>query len=685
MQSGELDPAQRAEQLRREIREHDRSYYQLDDPTIGDDAYDLLLNELRAIEAEHPELLDAESPTQRVGGTRLERFEPVEHSIPMLSLGNARGADELRAWVERMRSHLARESIDVADFTFVVEPKIDGLAVSLIYEDGKFVRGATRGDGVVGEDITQNLRTIRAIPLQIENAPARLEVRGEVYLPIAAFVQLNERVAEQNVELRKAGKKELPLFMNPRNSAAGSLRQLDPALAAERPLSLWAYSVGEVDGVEFRGHRDSLDRLSEWGFPVNPAIEVVVGDDSVVAACDGWLERRDSLPYEIDGAVVKVDDFELQSRLGTVGREPRWAIAWKFPPTTAVTVLRDVHWNVGRTGHIVPFAELEPVLIGGVMVSFTTLHNEEDLTRKDVRPGDRVIVLRAGDVIPQVISPAPHESERTDRAPQPVVPPECPSCGTATVKVEGSVWTICPNKRGCPGQQWQALRHFVKRAAMDIEGLGDERLNQLMDAGLALTPADLYSLDIERLGQIEGWGEKSITSLQASLEESKQRPFAKLLYGLGIERIGEVNARNLAQHFRSMEALMAAEPEQIEQVPGIGPIQAEIVADTAREPEFIELIDGLRSAGVKLEEEGAPPADGVLSGKTFVLTGTLPSLSREQAGELIMAAGGRVTSSVSKNTDYLVAGDKAGSKLEKAERLEVAVLDEAALLKLLNA
>jgi len=684
MQSGALDPAQRAEQLRREIREHDRSYYQLDDPTIGDDAYDLLLNELRAIEAEHPELLDAESPTQRVGGTRLERFEPVEHSIPMLSLGNARGEEELRAWVERMRSHLARESIDISEFTFVVEPKIDGLAVSLIYEDGKFVRGATRGDGVIGEDITQNLRTIRAIPLQIENAPARLEVRGEVYLPIAAFIQLNERVAEQNVELRKAGKKELPLFMNPRNSAAGSLRQLDPALAAERPLSLWAYSVGEVEGVEFTGHRESLDRLAEWGFPVNPAIQVVTGDDAVVAACDGWLERRDSLPYEIDGAVVKVDDFELQRRLGTVGREPRWAIAWKFPPTTAVTVLRAVHWNVGRTGHIVPFAELEPVLIGGVTVSFTTLHNEEDLLRKDVRPGDRVIVLRAGDVIPQVVSPAPHESERADRAPQQVVPPQCPSCGTATVKIEGSVWTVCPNKRGCPGQQWQALRHFVKRAAMDIEGLGDERLNQLMDAGLALNAADLYSLDIDRLGQIEGWGEKSIAALQASLEESKQRPFSKLLYGLGIERIGEVNARNLAQHFRTMEALMEAEPEQIEQVPGIGPIQAEIVAETVREPEFIELIDRLKAAGVKLEEEGAPAADGALSGKTFVLTGTLPNLSREQAGDLIMAAGGRVTSSVSKNTDYLVAGEKAGSKLEKAERLEVAVLDEAALLKLLN-
>lgn len=676
-------PAQRVEELRRTIREHDRRYYQLDDPTIGDDEYDALINELRDLEAEHPDLLDPSSPTQRVGGVRLERFDPVEHSIPMLSLGNARGEEELRAWAERMRSHLARESIDVGEFSFVVEPKIDGLAVSLRYEDGRFVRGATRGDGVVGEDITQNLRTIRAIPLEIEGAPRVLEVRGEVYLPIAAFLQLNERVMAANEERRAAGQKELPLFMNPRNSAAGSLRQLDPALAAERPLALWAYSVGEVDGVEFRSHRESLDRLAEWGFPVNPAIESVVGEDAVVAACDAWLERRDSLPYEIDGAVVKIDDFELQRRLGTVGREPRWAIAWKFPPTTAVTTLREVHWNVGRTGHIVPFAELEPVLIGGVTVSFTTLHNEEDLARKDVRPGDRVIVLRAGDVIPQVISPAPHEIERTDRAGKPSVPSECPSCGTTTVKVEGSVWTICPNRRGCPGQQWQALRHFVKRAAMDIEGLGDERLSQLMEEGLASTAADLYTLDYQRLSTLEGWGEKSIESLKESLAASLGRPFSKVLYGLGIERIGEVNARNLAQHFRTIDALMAAEPAQIEEVPGIGPIQAEIVAETVREPEFVELIARLRDAGVTLEEDGPPPGEGRLSGRTFVLTGTLPTLTREQAGELIMAAGGRVTSSVSKNTDFLVAGEKAGSKLEKAARLEIEVLDEDGLLALL--
>ncbi|MEI6447053.1 MAG: NAD-dependent DNA ligase LigA [Actinomycetes bacterium] len=663
----------RIDELRAEIRRHDRSYYLLDDPTVSDEEYDSLLNELRALEAENPDLVTLDSPTQRVGGERLERFEPVEHSIPMLSLGNARGEEELRAWVERIRSHLARESIEVDSFSFVVEPKIDGLAVSLRYEDGKFVRGATRGDGAVGEDITQNLRTIRSIPLEIEDAPTVLEVRGEVYLPKAAFTELNERRAE-------AGEST---FMNPRNAAAGSLRQLDPAIAAERPLALWAYGLGELSGEPFDCHSASLAQLREWGFPVNPAIELIEGTDGVVAACDGWLERRDDLDYEIDGAVVKVDAFELQARLGTVGREPRWAIAWKFPPTTAVTLLREVHWNVGRTGHIVPFAELEPVVVGGVTVSFTTLHNEEDLARKDVRPGDRVIVLRAGDVIPQVVSPAPHEIERDNRADPPRVPSECPSCGAATVKVEDSVWTICPNKRGCHGQQWQALRHFVKRGAMDIDGLGDERLSQLMEEGMAGSAADLYSLDLERLTGLEGWGEKSVASLVDALGQSRSRPFAKVLYGLGIERIGEVNARNLAQHFRSMDALMAAEPAEIEQVPGIGPIQAEIVAETVREHEFVELVARLREAGLRLEEEGPAPGEGILSGKTFVLTGALPTLSREQAGERIMAAGGRVTSSVSKKTDYLVAGEAAGSKLEKAERLGVEVIDEAGLLAMI--
>ncbi|MCX6389740.1 MAG: NAD-dependent DNA ligase LigA [Solirubrobacterales bacterium] len=673
MTESSSEAAARAIALREQIEGHNRSYYDHDDPTVGDDQYDALLNELRDLEAAYPELVTLDSPTQRVGSRRLERFEPVQHAIPMLSLGNARGGEEFRAWVERMRSHLERESIAIDDFNFVVEPKIDGLAVSLRYEDGVFVTGATRGDGTVGEDITQNLQTISSIPKRIESAPRVLEVRGEVYLPIADFRELNERRAA-------AGEST---FMNPRNSAAGSLRQLDPAIAAERPLAIWCYGVGELEGDQFTGHRDSLKRLADWGFPVNPDIAAVTGADAVIKACDGWLERRESLPYEIDGVVIKVDDFELQRRLGTVGREPRWAIAWKFPPTTAKTLLRAVHWNVGRTGHIVPFAELEPVQIGGVTVSFTTLHNEEDLARKDVRPGDQVIILRAGDVIPQVISPAPHESQRTDRSDPPHVPAECPSCGAATVKVANSVWTICPNKQGCPGQQWQALRHFVKRGAMDIEGLGDKRLEELMEAGLAVTPADLYSLDWSLLEEREGWGERSVEALKESLAASRERPFAKVLYGLGIERIGEVNARNLAQHFRTIEALMEADPEQIEAVQGIGPIQAELVAETVREPEFVELIRGLRAAGIRLEEDGPAAGEGHLADKSFVLTGSLPTLTREQATEMILAAGGRVSSSVSKKTDYLIAGEAAGSKLEKAERLEVTVLDEDGLNKLL--
>ena len=673
MTEGSSEAAARAVALREQIEGHNRSYYDHDDPTVGDDQYDALLNELRDLEAAYPGLVTLDSPTQRVGSRRLERFEPVQHAIPMLSLGNARGGEEFRAWVERMRSHLERESIAVDDFNFVVEPKIDGLAVSLRYEEGVFVTGATRGDGTVGEDITQNLQTISSIPKRIESAPRVLEVRGEVYLPIADFRELNERRAA-------AGEST---FMNPRNSAAGSLRQLDPAIAAERPLAIWCYGVGELEGDRFTGHRDSLKRLADWGFPVNPDIAAVTGAEAVIKACDGWLERRESLPYEIDGVVIKVDDFELQRRLGTVGREPRWAIAWKFPPTTAKTLLRAVHWNVGRTGHIVPFAELEPVQIGGVTVSFTTLHNEEDLARKDVRPGDQVIILRAGDVIPQVISPAPHESQRTDRSDPPHVPAECPSCGAATVKVANSVWTICPNKQGCPGQQWQALRHFVKRGAMDIEGLGDKRLEELMEAGLAVTPADLYSLDWSLLEEREGWGERSVEALKESLAASRERPFAKVLYGLGIERIGEVNARNLAQHFRTIEALMEADPEQIEAVQGIGPIQAELVAETVREPEFVELIRGLRAAGIRLEEDGPAAGEGHLADKSFVMTGSLPTLTREQATEMILAAGGRVSSSVSKKTDYLIAGEAAGSKLEKAERLAVTVLDEDGLNKLL--
>jgi DNA ligase (NAD+) len=667
-------PAARAEELRRVIEHHNHRYYVLDDPEVGDDAYDALLDKLRGLEEEHPELRTPDSPTQRVGGRPLDKFVQVNHLQPMLSLGNARGEDELRAWVERMRNFLAREGISEAEFDYVCEPKIDGLAVSLVYRDGRLERGATRGDGEIGEDVTQNLRTIRAIPLTLEDAPPLIEVRGEVYMPLAGFTELNERRAAEGERT----------FMNPRNAAAGAIRQLDPQIAAARPLSVWCYGIGATEGISFERHSQALDWLREHRFPVNPGVRLAGDVDEVMSICLDWQERRDALDYEIDGVVVKVNDYELQRRLGVVGREPRGAVAWKFPPTTAVTRLDRVAWNVGRFGNMVPFAVLEPVVVGGVTVKLATLHNEEDLARKDVRDGDDVIVLRAGDVIPQVISPAPDAVKRKGRSAPPRPPERCPSCGTPTVKVEGEVFTRCPNRLGCPGQQWQLLKHFVSRGALDVEGLGEERVSQLMNEGLVRNPADLYELTEEGLTGLEGFGDVSARNLVAAVEASKAVPFFRVLYGLGIQSVGYVNARNLAQRFRSIDALMSASPEDIARTPGIGPVVADLVAEALREDSLRELISRLRKAGLRFEEEGPPPGEGPLADKTFVLTGTLPTLTREEATERILAAGGRVTSSVSRNTDYLVAGESPGSKLEKAERLGTEVLDEAGLLTLLS-
>jgi DNA ligase (NAD+) len=668
------DPAARAAALRAELEHHNHRYYVLDEPEIGDDAYDALLDELRALEAEHPDLLTPDSPTQRVGGKPLEKFEPARHPQPMLSLGNARGEEELRAWVERMRNRLAREGISEAQFDYVCEPKIDGLAVSLVYRDGVLDRGATRGDGETGEDVTQNLRTINVIPLAIEDGPALLEVRGEVYMPLAGFAELNERRAAEGERT----------YMNPRNAAAGAIRQLDPQIAADRPLSLWVYGVGATEGISFERHSQALEWLRDHRFPVNPEVQVADDVAEVMDICTSWQDRRDALDYEIDGVVVKVDDYELQRRLGVVGREPRAAVAWKFPPMTAVTQLHKVHWNVGRTGHLVPFAALEPVRVSGVTVKMATLHNEEDLARKDVREGDEVIVLRAGDVIPQVISPAPDAVGRKGRARRPKPPAKCPSCGTPTVKTEGEVFTRCPNRLGCPGQQWQLLKHFVSKGAMDVEGLGEERVSQLMREGLVRNPADLYGLTVEQLTALEGFAEISARRLVEAIDASRERPFSRVLWALGIESVGEVNARNLAQRFRSMDALMAAPPEEIADTPGVGPVVAEIVAEALHEESMVELVRRLRDAGLQLAQEGPPPGEGPLAEKTFVLTGTLPTLTREEATERILAAGGRVTSSVSKNTDYLVAGDSPGSKLEKAQRLGTEVLDEEGLVSLLD-
>src|SRR3954453_8586031 len=476
----------------------------------------------------------------------------------MLSLANARTEEELRAWVDRMRNHLAREGIADPPFQFVPEPKIDGLARSPPYRDGVLVRGATRGNGEIGEDVTHNLRTIPSIPLSFDDAPPLIEVRGEIYMSLTDFTRLNERRAEQG----------LSTFMNPRNSAAGTIRQLDPQLAAERPLSMWCYAIGATEGITFESHWESLEWLRNHGFPGNGDVKRLTTEDEGVGQCLAWQDRRGALDFEIDGVVVKVDDLELQRRLGVVGRDPRWAIAWKFPPTTAVTQLHRIDWNVGKFGDLHPFAVLEPVHVGGVTVKLATLHNEEDRRRKDIRVGDEVIVLRAGDVIPQVVSPAPHAGEKKGRAKPPAPPKKCPVCGTPTVKHEGSVFTKCPN-RVCPGRQWQLLTHFVSQGAMDIEGLGEKQVTAFMDKGLVKTAGDFYRLSAEQLLELEGYGEISVNRLLAAVEASRERPFGRVLFAIGIEGVGFVTGRNLAQRFRTIEALLDASAEQIAQTPGI--------------------------------------------------------------------------------------------------------------------
>ncbi|MCW2998570.1 MAG: ligA [Solirubrobacterales bacterium] len=667
------DVRARALALHEELHHHAKRYYVDDDPEIGDDEYDALLDELRAIEAAHPELVTPDSPTQKVGGAPVSSLVKVTHLQPMLSLANARTEEELRGWVTRMRNHLAREGIEDPDFDFVCEPKVDGLAMSLLYRDGVLERGATRGDGEIGEDVTHNLRTIPTIPQRIDDAPPLLEVRGEVYMSLQDFADLNERRAEQG----------LSTFMNPRNSAAGTIRQLDPKLAAERPLSFWAYGVGVTDGLRFGSHHDSLQWLRDHRFPVNDDVVVLDDEDAVVRQCLAWQERRAGLDFEIDGVVIKVDELELQRRLGVVGRDPRWAIAWKFPPTMKVTKLLDIMWNVGKFGDLHPFAVLEPVHVGGVTVKLATLHNEEDLHRKDIRVGDEVIVLRAGDVIPQVLSPAPHAVEHEDRAAPPQPPANCPDCGTPTVKPEGSVFTMCPN-RACPGRQWQLLKHFVSRGAMDIDGLGETQVARLMKEGLIATAGDFYRLTSEQLQQLEGFGQVSADRMIAAIQASKASPFSRVLFAIGLEEVGFVTGRSLAQQLRTIDALIAATPDEIAATPGVGPIMAQRIAAQLRDPQMLELVEDLRAVGLQLEEEGPPPGAGALSGLTFVLTGSLPTLTREQATERLVAQGAKVTGSVSKKTSYVVAGEAAGSKLEKAERLKVPVIDEAALIELLE-
>ena len=669
--------AARGAELRERIGEANRQYYELDDPELGDDEYDALLNELRALEEAEPELRDAGSPTQKVGGRPLGRFDQVRHTEPMLSLANARGAEEFRGWEARLHNRLKSLDITPGELLFACEPKIDGLAMSLTYEHGEFVRGATRGDGVIGEDVTHNLRTIDDIPdrLDMDDPPELLEVRGEVYYPRAAFARLNEQRAE-------AGE---PAFANPRNSAAGTIRQLDPEITRSRPLSIWCYGIGVQRGLDLPSHSSELAWLGQHGFKVNADIAVLASADEVVERCLWWEGRRESLDYEIDGVVIKVDQRALWRELGVAGREPRWAVAWKFPPMTATTQLNSIVWNVGRTGHLIPFAMLEPVHVSGVTVSTATLHNEEDLERKDVRVGDEVVVTRAGDVIPQVIAPLiqRRKGKRLRRAKP---PKKCPSCATPTTKAEDSVWTICPNRRGCPGQQFQVVKHFVSRGAMDIEGFGEKQAYRFLDEGLIGDAADIYELSAERLLELDRIGETSARNLISEIERSRERPFGVVLFALGFPGIGFVNAQALAEHFGTIEALLAAEAEDIEKVDGIGPILAAQVREEFSDEANRDLIARLRAQGLRFELDPSERRieGGPLEDKTFVITGSLPELTREQATQMIKRAGGKVTGSVSKKTDFLVAGDSPGSKLAKAEEVGTTVVDEAGLLELLG-
>jgi len=675
---------QRAEELRLLIRHHEHRYYVLDSPEISDAQYDALYAELLELETAYPQLVTPDSPTQRVGGEPLSAFTQVRHQEPMLSLANAKNEDELRAWHARVVKLAVDAGAESSALRFILEPKIDGLAISLRYEAGRLAVGATRGNGEIGEDVTGNLRTIPAIPLAMLPAaapfPPVVEVRGEVYLPLGSFSWLNE----QRIAAGEA------TFANPRNAAAGSLRQLDPGVTAARPLSAWFYGVGYVEGIEFSAHYQALEWLRRAGFRVNPDVRPAATLDDIVAGCHAWRERREELDYDIDGVVIKLDDRRLQVVLGAAGRDPRWAVAYKFPPTTAQTRLLKIHINVGRTGVLNPWAKLEPVEVGGVTVEKATLHNEDDIRRKDLREGDTVVLQRAGDVIPQVVAPLTDLRTGAERPYR--MPTECPSCGTPVVRIPGEVAVRCPNP-DCPARLAEAVKHFVSRGAMDIDGVGDKLVERLLALGLIRDAADLYRLEAARLADLERLGEKSAANITAAIQRSKSRPFSRVLFALGIPHVGWENADLLARRFGTMASLREASPEDISETPGIGPVIAESVVEYLHDPRSLDFVRRLEEAGVSMaspaparaeaETSAALPA-GPLAGKSLVLTGTLPTLSRQQASDLIAAAGGRVTGTVSTKTDYVVVGEDAGSKLTRARELGLSLLDEEGLLSLLR-
>ena len=660
---------ERIADLRKQIRYHNYRYYVLNDPVVSDHEYDLLLRELQDLEAAHPELITPDSPTQRVGAEPLEAFSKVRHPVPMLSLANAFDEAELRAWRERFLRLLPEETA----LAYVVEPKIDGLAIALTYEGGRFVRGATRGNGLVGEDVTGNLRTVKTVPLRIPAssdgppAPPRIEVRGEVYMPLEDFEELNRRQAE-------AGEK---LFANPRNAAAGSLRQLDPRITATRPLSLFAYQIGIMEGGEVASQWESLHLLRSLGFPVNRDIARFSDFEAVVAYCHEWMEKRDNLSYEADGVVVKIDDLTTQARLGFVGREPRWAMAYKFPAREATTRLLEVQINVGRVGTLNPVAILEPVEVGGVTIQHAGLHNFEDIARKDIRVGDVVRIKRAGDVIPHVIGPVEDLRTGEERVIEP--PERCPSCSESVVRPEGEVAVYCLNP-ACPAQRVERITHFVY--AMDVEGMGARTVQLFVDKGLLRDAADLYSLRREDILALEGFAEKSADNLLAAIEATKERPLQRLLAALGIRGVGWTVAGALATHFGSLDRLMVASEEELQEIEGMGPHTASsIVAWFGRERNR-QLIGRLRAAGLRIVERVVETGQPLpLAGLTFVITGTLPSMSRERAKALIEEHGGKVSGSVSSKTSYVLVGDKpGGTKTNAAQKLGVPTIDERELL-----
>lgn len=661
----------RAAELRAEINHHNHCYYVLDAPEIPDAEFDRLMRELQALEAEYPELQAADSPTLRVGGEAVAGFAKVRRELPMLSLANAYSLDEMQAFDRRVRGGLDAERV-----SYNAEPKMDGVAVSLLYRDGVFAQGSTRGDGVTGEDITHNLRTINQIPLHLLGSdwPPLLEVRGEVYMPKQGFEALNQEALRQGERL----------FANPRNAAAGSLRQLDPKVTATRQLGIFCYGVGKVEDGELpdRQH-DILRRLGEWGLPVCPEQTVVEGVEGCADYHDRMLQRRESLPYEIDGVVYKVDRIADQQQLGFVARAPRWAVAWKFPPKEELTILKAIEFQVGRTGALTPVARLEPVHVAGVTVTNATLHNIAQVERLDLRAGDTVIVRRAGDVIPQIMGVV--ESRRPAGARRFRLPEACPVCGSRIVRPEGEVIARCSGGLYCPAQRKQAIAHFASRRALDIDGLGDRLIDQLVERGLVASPADLYELQPAQVAALERMAEKSAAKLLDAIERSKETTLARFLHALGIPEVGEATAQLLAGEFGDLDAIIAADAERLQQVPDIGPVVAGHIAGFFAEAHNREVIERLRRLGVhwpagRSRVRVAQP----LAGQTFVLTGALESMTRDEAKSRLQALGARVSGSVSAKTGYVVAGTDPGSKLDRAQELGVAILDEARLLDMLH-